>query len=420
MTSKRRDELIPTSRQDATRLRRTLQNIVTGAIPFVAAAALTASCNVVIKLNEEEISQEYRTESVRESIENPPEEPRTGEEPPTESKEPVAETSQETVTDADHPMCPPFESGFSSCGLTQSGHLQKALAPIEPQPLSKERCMQLCLDEVYAVCGYPRDWGAGGGEVVIQASVKKCEEGAGMERNIVCDYTLYKLCRTVGRLPAGLSADAIQVSFEDSERGRIGKFFAEIACLEMAAVTAFRYLVEELRAYDAPDWMIAWAQEGVEEEIEHAEMTEALALRYGVEPRYVDVAPFALRSLADIAYDNAREGCVRETYGSLMAYWQAATADDPAVRAVMERIAHEESRHSALSWAIEAWVLPQLSEAERQTYKQLQHASLGRLQEELLEEPDPVLVKVAGVPTATQGLYLFAKLQEEFQALYSA
>ncbi|MCB9640942.1 MAG: ferritin-like domain-containing protein [Myxococcales bacterium] len=423
MVVKRREELIPKSRQDAMWLRRSLRGIVAGALPLVAATALSVSCGTVVILGQDGTVLERGVEISREGVS---EERRVSEEPTSTeviadesfSPEVIAEDGGEIVVDASLQACPPYSSGWDDCGATKTGRMKAAIGANEPSPLPKARCMELCQENVYSTCGYPRNFGTENYE--IRTSVTACEEGSGSERNIVCEYNLDKICAAVGRLPAGLTTRTLETICDDSDQGQAGRFFAEIAYMEAAAVTAFEYLVKELRAYNAPAWMIEWAEEGVQEEVEHAEMVGALASRYGCEVQSVEVEPFALRSLAEIAYDNAREGCVRETYGSLMAYWQASTAQDPAVRAVMERIAHEESRHSSLSWAIEAWILPQLSAEEQATYKQLQKASLERLQEELLEEPHPALVEIAGVPTVAQSQYLLAQLQTELQSLYAA
>jgi hypothetical protein len=73
----------------------------------------------------------------------------------------------------------------------------------------------------------------------------------------------------------------------------------------------------------------------------------------------------ALRSLLEIALDNAREGCVRETFGALLATYQAAGAEDGHVRNVMAGIAADETRHAMLSWKLMAWLSPLLSEREQ-------------------------------------------------------
>jgi len=60
----------------------------------------------------------------------------------------------------------------------------------------------------------------------------------------------------------------------------------------------------------------------------------------------------ALDALVDVALENAVEGCVRETYGALIATRQAEAASDPVVRRAMRKIAADETAHAALSWDV--------------------------------------------------------------------
>ena len=53
--------------------------------------------------------------------------------------------------------------------------------------------------------------------------------------------------------------------------------------------------------------------------------------------------------------ENAREGCVRETFGALIAMHQAERAGDPIIRRAMRRIAEEETRHAELAWEVASW-----------------------------------------------------------------
>jgi hypothetical protein len=64
-----------------------------------------------------------------------------------------------------------------------------------------------------------------------------------------------------------------------------------------------------------------------------------------------------------VAIENAREGCVRETYGALVATWQSHTARDPKIRAAMRTIATDETRHGDLGWAIAEWAQGRLPSA---------------------------------------------------------
>src|SRR5436190_13763000 len=52
-----------------------------------------------------------------------------------------------------------------------------------------------------------------------------------------------------------------------------------------------------------------------------------------------------------------REGCIGETVAALEAREALARASDPAVRAVLARIARDEARHAELAWRTVAWAL---------------------------------------------------------------
>jgi hypothetical protein len=71
------------------------------------------------------------------------------------------------------------------------------------------------------------------------------------------------------------------------------------------------------------------------------------------------------RTLADVAVENAVEGCVRETYGALLAFVEALSSPDPSLRRAMRSIAEDECRHAELAWSVHAWALPRLLPAER-------------------------------------------------------
>src|SRR5439155_17831135 len=92
----------------------------------------------------------------------------------------------------------------------------------------------------------------------------------------------------------------------------------------------------------------------------------ALARRFGGAYAPPTVHAREARSLEGIAVDNAVEGCVRETYGALVATYQAENAKDAAVRAAMKRIAREEIRHAALSWQLDGWLAGRLDRAARE------------------------------------------------------
>ncbi|WP_433932354.1 ferritin-like domain-containing protein [Sorangium cellulosum] len=196
----------------------------------------------------------------------------------------------------------------------------------------------------------------------------------------------------VGRRPAGL--------VRRGGRGatRVGAYFANIAQLEAASVWAFEALGRELAHHGAPRPLVARARVAERDEVRHARVMRRVAARHGGRWQEPRVEPRRVRSLEELAIDNAAEGCVRETYGALVGMWQARFARDPLVRRVMTRVARDETRHAKLSWAIDAWVRPRLSSAERRRVEEARRGALDGIVEEAGRPVDRALVVHAGVP----------------------
>lgn len=162
----------------------------------------------------------------------------------------------------------------------------------------------------------------------------------------------------VGRLPP--------MATEPPDLGEgIGAWLARAAWLEAQAVHAFAHLERELRHHGAPAALIAACEVARVDEERHAATMAALAEGRGASVPACDQAPLAVRSLAEIAVDNAFEGLGRETWGACIGAHQAARAEDPEVRAAMGAIAPDEARHAELSRQIAAWITPLLTVEER-------------------------------------------------------
>ena len=136
----------------------------------------------------------------------------------------------------------------------------------------------------------------------------------------------------------------------------LGIWFAHVAHLEAAAVYAFAAMHQELAFHGAPIALRRAARRASMDEVAHTCLVAQLARRFGGIIRAPEVGPFVIRSLEALALDNATEGCVLETYAALDATWGHHTSRDPAIRAVLGRIATDETRHAELSWAIERWL----------------------------------------------------------------
>jgi hypothetical protein len=135
------------------------------------------------------------------------------------------------------------------------------------------------------------------------------------------------------------------------------------ARMEHASIAAFARATLELLAVGAPPALVAAAQKAGIDEVEHARACFAVARRYAGDASpergpgpLPAVAPRAL-DLAGLAVATFVEGCVGETIAALTATRAARRCADPAIKATLERIAADETRHAELAWATVAWAL---------------------------------------------------------------
>lgn len=113
-----------------------------------------------------------------------------------------------------------------------------------------------------------------------------------------------------------------------------------------------------------------------------------------------------------MAIENAVEGCVRETFGALVATWQAAHATDAGVRAAMKRIAADETRHAALAWAIDRWMDGRLDATARARVERSRRAAVRTLLRDLAAELPADVRRTAGLPSARQARALASAVFE--------
>jgi hypothetical protein len=216
----------------------------------------------------------------------------------------------------------------------------------------------------------------------------------------------------IGRRPEGLVARTAEGGADVCDG--IGRFFAEAAHLEAASVVAFERLAEELGSLGAPRELVESALESRDDEIRHARMTAKVAERFGARPYAPEVAPASSRSALEIALENAVEGCVRETYGALVAHHQAAAAADRSIARVMHSIADDETRHAGLAWDVAAWLEPQLSPEARDEVIAARAQAIDALREALASEPSRALREIAGMPSAATAISMLDALNESF------
>ncbi|TSC34300.1 ferritin-like domain-containing protein [Corallococcus sp. Z5C101001] len=214
-------------------------------------------------------------------------------------------------------------------------------------------------------------------------------------------------CVAIGRRSVGLQA-ADAGACEDAR----GHYFADAARLEAVSIHAFLRLREELALHGASQALQDAALTSALDEVRHAEVTTRLALRYGTTPPPPSVAPLPLRPLHEVLLDNTVEGCVRETYGALLAHHQALHARDPEVREAMVRIAEDETRHAALSWDIDAWAESRLSPGERSALQEARRQAVAVLRSEVAVPFDAELRVDAGLPSPEVAAALLDSLEQ--------
>lgn len=123
----------------------------------------------------------------------------------------------------------------------------------------------------------------------------------------------------------------------------------ERALMEHASVAAFARLVLELASLGAPAELLGAATDAQRDEVEHARYCFARAgelAGYVIEPAEfpLALAPLVSRTLAELAVDSLRDGCLGEGYA-------AAVLE----LAGMSQMAADERRHAALGLQIVRW-----------------------------------------------------------------
>ncbi len=223
----------------------------------------------------------------------------------------------------------------------------------------------------------------------------------GQSTYVVCSYPQISL----GRRPEGLTG----ATFCGPDAA--ARFLAEAAYLEAASVDAFERLELELEAHGAPERLRTASRRASRDEARHARVTKKLAERAGatVPPCHVESSP--LRSLEEMALENAVEGCVRETFAAAIAMMQAAQAGDKRVRRAMKPIARDETRHAQLSWAVAKWLDTQLDSPARARVHRARGEAVEALMHSVEQEPDAVLVHRLGLPCAAQSRAALEDLQ---------
>lgn len=226
----------------------------------------------------------------------------------------------------------------------------------------------------------------------------------GGQPGVTCHFT----SPCTGRRPAAMEALAPPATANPA-----GAYLAESAALEAASVPAFRHLQEDLVEHGAPPSLVRAAERAARDEIRHTRVIGALARRHGVAFAPPVVGARVSRPLGELAIENVVEGCVRETFGALIAHLQALRATDPAVRSAMARIARDETEHAELAFAVAAWAEPLLDADGRARVAEARaHAARALLEEVSRPRPDE-LGTLLGIPGPEESAALVAQLDRD-------
>jgi len=197
----------------------------------------------------------------------------------------------------------------------------------------------------------------------------------------------------------------------------LGAWFARAASNEAGSVRSFRALATELRQTPIGRNFSPRLRKAAKDEIRHARLMEREAHRYGSRrPKQTFSALSERRTLKDIALENAREGCVFETYSALEMHALAARAQSEEHRALFESIAKDETEHAELAWDLHAAFLERLEPAERSEVE----AALSDALCALRAAPRPSfpleLHETLGLPQADLSHALRVRLVEQLSA----
>jgi len=301
--------------------------------------------------------------------------------------------------DADDGACRVPDAGYPvlrepyyplPCGLAASSY--RYSVPIACEALdaggqvSHDRCRDLCIDAGAPEPGPFRP-------APSYCSVMLDDAGA----LVLACYD----CNGGGRRPEGWTARP------QPARSVLGSYFASAARLEAASVPAFERLRAELASLGAPTSLVERAEAAAADERLHAATTTALARRFGAEVEPVLVPAHEARSLLDVARENAVEGCVRETFGALVAIYQAERSSDPEIRSALVDIARDESRHAELAWDVASFCGEGLAADDVEAIEASMQEALATLRAEIEGAVDADLRRLAGLPGRDDALRLF-------------
>jgi hypothetical protein len=157
--------------------------------------------------------------------------------------------------------------------------------------------------------------------------------------------------------PAGIDASALS----PDQLARLATLWREDAAQEHASVAAFARAALQLMALGAPAALLAGLTRAQGDEVAHARVCYGVAAALDGQargPGGLDVSGLLDRvDLETVLVDTLVGGAVGETLAAARARAAAEATVDPALAAILHRIAEDEARHAALAWRVARWLL---------------------------------------------------------------
>lgn len=298
-------------------------------------------------------------------------------------------------------LCTPVRVTFS-CGIPAEllrpvdgspGNVTDLDPNGQPHPGLLARSLQMCADLGITGAGF----------ALTYANIARSNAPNGPPDTLTCG----SFC--AGRATEAVDYQSAQHASQRQGESAMSNYLAEMAQLEAGSVIAFEHLASELTAFGAPAQLVQWARANAEDERVHASIMGKLAQEHGAELLSYEVRPVKARSLLDVAIENRVEGCVRETLGAAVGAWQLEHAQNEGIREALSIIVSDELRHAEWSFAMNAWAMDQLSDAQRAQVEQAMERAVSQLSISAVAED---FRREIGLPTPSEMQVIIAQLRE--------
>lgn len=144
------------------------------------------------------------------------------------------------------------------------------------------------------------------------------------------------------------------------ERKSAGHFYLETARAEHASVASFNRFSLELISLGAPANLIRRAQEAALDEVRHAQQAFSISntlLSKEFQPSAMSIDVQLAKNHLALAKAVLEEAAIQETIAVLLAVEQLRVVQSPVIKAYLQEVVEDESRHAELAFDTLRWCL---------------------------------------------------------------